>query len=113
MCEEEKQSKATLHSDVAAVVKNKSLLVFREILQETGYADQGVFEELVSGTQLTGSVPVTNVFDKRIKAALTSADALKSQASLINKSVLGSVRSQSEELDRALDQRTAEELGKG
>jgi hypothetical protein len=102
LCKDEKQSKAALHSDPPIVVKNVFLLVFLEVLQETGYADQAVSEEPVSGAQLMGFTLVASVFGKRIEAARVSADALNSQPESAIKRARP-CESQNEEFDRALD----------
>lgn len=49
----------------------KRLLLWKEILQELGYGDMEVFEEISNGTQLVGEVPTCGVFEKKFKSDLT------------------------------------------
>jgi hypothetical protein len=53
-----------------------------------------VFEELSFGTELTGEVPATGVFDPVFKPALMTEDDLVEQSKISNKAIYHSVRSQ-------------------
>ena len=48
--------KPTLPPHAAYILEPKRLTLFKEILEEIGYPDLGVFDELVNGTELVGEV---------------------------------------------------------
>ena len=74
-------------------MKPKRLLLLKEIVAAEGYPDPGVFDELSFGTELTGEVPVTGVFDPVFKPALMTEDDLVEQSKNSNKTIYHSVRS--------------------
>ena len=75
------------------ILEPKRLLLLAEILKEEDYPDQDAFSELALGTELTGQVPCTGVFDKCFRPAELCVDQLQAGASASNKSIFRSVRS--------------------
>ena len=67
----EKQLKAGLDSEVASILKNKRLCLWK------GYPDIGVLEEIANGTVLTGAVPRTGLFNSTDKPASLSEESLR------------------------------------
>ena len=64
--EEENNLKCKLAPHLRSLLSGKRLTLWREMLVECDYPDMEVFDELVSGTALTGPVPATfGVFFKR------------------------------------------------
>eukprot|EP00435_Cladocopium_sp_Y103_P026152 s3258_g6.t1 len=52
---DEKALKASMEPDIAEAVSNKRILVFEEMLRDTGFPDIGVVDELKKGSDLTGT----------------------------------------------------------
>ena len=84
------------------------------IIEAEGYPDKGVFEELAFGTELTGCVPRTGVFDPVFKPALITTEELAEQVESSNKAIFRSVRSSGDaEVDEVVFQKTLEERDAG
>ena len=60
--EDEDRLHSSMHPDVARVLQGKRLLVWKQLLIETGYEDVQVVEETISGFPLVGPSTVTEVF---------------------------------------------------
>ena len=50
-----------MQCDVAQAVKDKRILLFKEMLEASGFPDLGVVDELKLGSDLIGDVPVTHM----------------------------------------------------
>ena len=70
LSQEEASFKADLPEHVRKILCPKRLLLWKEILQELGYGDMEVFEEISNGTQLVGEVPTCGVFEKKFKVQI-------------------------------------------
>ena len=60
---EETDLKNKLDPHVAAILKPKRLLLWREMMAELEYPDRAVFDEVVGGIPVTGEVEVSGIFD--------------------------------------------------
>ena len=60
----------------------------------------GVLDEIQNGTVLTGEVPSTGLFNPTDKPASLSEDCLKENADGLFRSMVASMRSQGDVLDR-------------
>ena len=106
--------KNSMPAHLKAILEPKRLLLLAEILKEEGYPDQGVFDELALGTELTGQVPSTGVFDKCFRPAEMCMDQLHAGSGASNKSIFHSVRSSGDsEVDRIVYEKTLEERDSG
>ena len=110
----EAEFKQSLAPHLQHILKPKRLLLLKEIVAAEGYPDPGVFEELSFGTELTGEVPATGVFDPVFKPALMTEDDLVEQSKISNKAIYHSVRSSGDsEVDSIVFQKTLEERDAG
>ena len=50
-----------MQCDVAQAVKDKRILLFKEMLEASGFPGLGVVDELKLGSDLIGDVPVTHM----------------------------------------------------
>ena len=92
------------------VAKGKQFLLLQRILEHIGYPDKDIVKDLIQGTQLTGSVPKSNLFPRRHKVALSSADAVLQASNLIRDSVIARISpSDDPEVDRAVYAETCAE----
>ena len=77
---DEAKLKDTLNPDVRAVLADKRLLLFKEMAQEANVGDEHLFEELVRGFSLTGTMPESKQFPAKLKPAMISIKQLKDSA---------------------------------
>jgi len=111
---QEAEFKSSLAPHLQHILKPKRLLLLKEIVECEGYPDPGVFEELAFGTELTGSVPLTGVFDPSFKPAVLTECELCERSSESNKAIYHSVRSSGDsEVDTVVFQKTLEERDAG
>ena len=111
---QEADFKRSLAPHLQHILRPKRLLLLKEIIDAEGYPDKGVFEELSFGTELTGCVPCTGVFDPVFKPALITTEELVEQAESSNKAIFRSVRSSGDaEVDAIVFQKTLEERDAG
>ena len=61
--------KAGMNEERRKILAPKNLLVFREMLEDLGYDDVAVVDEMIQGGSLVGPVPVTDVLDAKLKPA--------------------------------------------
>ena len=96
------------------VLAPKNLLVFREMLEELGYDDVAVVDEMIQGGSLVGPVPVTDVLDAKLKPARISVSTLDELREQCNASVFArTISCGDEDLDLELWKKTMEEVEKG
>ena len=110
---DESAFKNKLDPHVAAILKPKRLLLWREMMRELEYPDQAVFEEVVGGIPMTGEVEASGIFDPAFRPASKSVQELKESADTLSREVLSQVRSQSKAVDETVLNKTNEEVTKG
>ena len=114
LTKEEKSFKDSLETHVAEAVKNKRLLLFKELLVETGFPDQGVIDELTLGVNLVGDVPVTGMLPFKYKPALITEEALSEHAAFVRPSVVHSCCSSGDHrIDLEVWDKTLDEVRSG
>ena len=106
---EERALKESMPSHLAQILESKKLLVWREILSDINYEDQGVFEEVVKGTDLLGQVPLTGLHPQTFKLAAMSPQEVRRQAAQAREQVLREIRPQGP-VDREVASKTAQEV---
>ena len=110
----ETELKSSLPDHLRCILRPKRLLLWKEILEQEGYPDLGVFDELCQGTELCGEVPKSGIFEADFKPAKQAVSTLISNASSSNKSIVHRTRSSgSEDADLAVYTKTLEEVEKG
>ena len=90
---QELEFKTSLAPHLQHILQPKRLLLLKEIVEAEGCPDPGVFDEIAFGTELTGCVPLTGVFDPAFKPALMIKDELVEQSVASKKAIYRSVRS--------------------
>ena len=99
---------------VRALVGDKRLLLFKEILSDLGYPDVGLVDEIAEGFKLSGWMSKSNVFKPRTKRPSMTMATLKRLSKGLNASTLRSMAvRQEEDLERATWNETLEEEKKG
>ena len=90
--EEENNLKCKLAPHLRSLLSGKRLMLWREMLVECDYPDMEVFDELVSGTALTGPVPATGIFEATFKPASMTESQLKQQARASRVAIINAAR---------------------
>ena len=82
-----------LHQHVRSVLKGKRLLIWRELMVETGYPDLEIFEEVTEGIKLVGPAHASQAFPAGMTPAQQSVVQLEAQAVWRRKTSIGKCRS--------------------
>ena len=90
--EEENNLKCKLAPHLRSLLSGKRLMLWREMLAGCDYPDMEVFDELVSGTALTGPVPATGIFEATFKPASMTESQLKQQARASRVAIINAAR---------------------
>eukprot|EP00435_Cladocopium_sp_Y103_P009876 s4862_g2.t1 len=110
----EKELKAGLQPYAARILEPKRLTVWKEILEDIGYPDMAVVEELVQGTELVGQVPICGIFEKTFKAAeMTTQQLLDLGINAKRKQFYSCSSSGDPEVDEQVYSKTLEEVEMG
>ena len=112
---QEAELKASLDPDVRTVLSDKRLLLFKEMADEAGVGDDSLFDELVKGFSLTGSMPQSGSFPTKLKPAQISVQQLKESAVWSRKMIHTSCRriSSDKEVAQAVYRETLQQLEDG
>ena len=94
-----KQAEEDLHrrldGHLKPVLRGKRLLLWREILQDLGYPDVQVVDQIISGFLLTGWAAKTNIFEGHVgrpTLSTLSLEQLERMSSGLNAAVVGSLK---------------------
>ena len=111
---EEQLLKESMPEHLSKILAKKNLVLWKEMLHESGYPDLDIFEEVSHGTVLVGNALSSGVFDKKFRPADLAVDSLVCSSEADRKALLFSARSSgSEEVDRAVYEKTMEEVSCG
>ena len=111
---DEESLKAGLPMHVRHILAPKRLLLWKEILAELNYPDAQVFEELLSGTNLVGEVPICGMFEKKFKPAdITVASLQVMSKSEKRRNFYRCCSSGDDEIDAQVYEKTLEEVELG
>ena len=112
--QQELSLKSRLSPDVSKILEQKKILLWKEMLESSGYPDMGVVDEVIGGTELLGEVGVTGIFGSKFKPADITIDELKHALAEDRLSICYSARSSGdEEIDMAVLEKTQEEVDNG
>ena len=106
---QEEELKNHLPEHLRSILDGKGLLVWREILQDLGYKDLGVVEEVARGTELLGQVPLTGVFEQSFKPAVATPEQVQARAVASREKVLSALKSQGN-LDKEVKDKSLKEV---
>ena len=111
---DERLLKLSMDPAVAKAVECKRILLFGEMLNDLGYADVGVVDELREGAGLIGEVPITNMLPYKFSPALLSEETLGMTAALVRTRFdRKGTGSGDPEIDEAVWQQTQQEISDG
>lgn len=89
---EESKFKDSLSTHCSTILRNKRLLIFREMLLESGYGDVKLVENMSRGFDLMGGLPASGVFAKKQTYASLTPEQVRESASMNRNAILTSVR---------------------
>ena len=105
---------STLHTDVKRVLCGKKLLLFKQMLDESGYVDTALFSDIVSGFKVTGFAKTSHAFVPEVRLPSMTEEDLLTSARWTRHSILGSTGPSGDEaLDNEVWAETQEEVSKG
>ena len=110
---DEAKLKEGMSTERRKILQPKRLLLWQAMLREANYADPGVVNETIKGTDLVGEAPPTGVFNTKFRPAKRTVENLASCAPAIREAILNSIRSQGEEVDAEVLRQTKAEVDKG
>lgn len=112
--EAEEALKSTMSERRRTVLAGKNLTLFKRLLEEAGHGDCDLVDQLAHGFDLTGSLPESQVFSRKIRPAAISCNELRRIADLSREGMLQTVTSSGDlELDEQLYSATLREVEKG
>ena len=111
---EEISLKTSMSERRKEVLKNKSLCLFQHLLEDALHGDSDLVEQLAHGFDLTGGLPESRVFARKVRPAVISCNDLRRIADLSREGMIQTVKSSGDpELDEQLYSATLKEVNKG
>lgn len=111
---EEEKLKAGMAATRRRILDSKRLLLMKHIIEQEGYEDTSLADDLMTGFSLVGDVPRSNVLPQKMTPASMSTQDLKSNSQRANKALRFMTRSSGDsELDQKLWERTQLEVQRG
>ena len=112
--EDEEKWKASLSSRIRKVLDSKRILLFKELLIKSGSTDLNLHEDMCTGFDLTGKLPLSNVFEPKFRPAAISTESLRSVADRARHALIDSIRRSGDaEIDIGVYDSTVKELERG
>ena len=115
---QQSNEEATLKNSLSArrreILSSKRLLLFKWLLEESGFTDVNLFQDLCKGFDLTGTLPDSQTFSKRFKPAHMLTAVLRDVARKAREALVLGVRSSGDpNLDAGVYDATVKEIQKG
>ena len=99
---------------VAALMKNKRLVLWGKMLQDLNYPDVDLISDIAAGFPLSGWMPKSGAFPPQVRQPVLTVDALLEGLDEFNARVMEQMcRRQEPELEEETWSETAQELEKG
>ena len=111
----ERKLKANMDPQVKKVMGTKQLLLFHQMMQDAGVQDENLFEDMVNGFRLTGTLPPSGLFPPKYKPATVSVDELRRTSEWTKHLIEGACRKASQDPDvaRAVWKESLEQVERG
>ena len=112
--DDEAALKSSMGEGRRGILKSKRLLLMKHIIQQEGYDDVSLADDMINGFSLVGEVPRSNVLPHKTSPACLSTSDLKSNANRANKALRYMTwSSRDDSLDEKLWERTQTEVQRG
>ncbi len=113
-----KKDELELHSrlspGLAKVLEGKNLLVWKHLMEQTGFNDDSLFQEMIDGFDLVGQASTSGEFPYLHKPALQSVRELRKKSQWLRAAVIGKCKaSDRKALDEITWNKTLEERDRG
>lgn len=96
------------------ILGSKNLALFDHLLKDAEHGDNDLVSQLAEGFDLTGSLPESNVFSRKVRPAAMSCGDLRRIADLSRDGMLQMVKTSGDaDLDAQLYAATLKEVSKG
>ena len=110
----EREVKAGMSERRLLILRGKRLMLFKDLLQQSGSQDVGLSEDISAGFDLTGKLPESHCFGQRYKPASIPTEALRNIANRARTVLLRSIRGSGDsEVDNGVYAATIKEREKG
>ena len=110
----ERQLHENMPAHISVVLQGKRLLLLKEMLQDAGYCDVGIVDQIASGFDLMGHIPEAGVFrSKTVPATLTPDEVRRTAKHTRQGILLGAAEGLRDEHALRLYEITLEERDKG
>lgn len=111
---EERALKETMTERRKSVLKDKSLLLFKKLLTDSGHGDCDIVDQLTEGFDLTGPLPESRVFSRKVRPASISCKDLRRISDMSREGMIQTVKASGDPiLDEQLYAGTQKEVAKG
>ena len=111
---QEADVKGKMPEHLKDILAPKRILVWKEMLEEVNYPDMAVVDEMVQGTQLTGIIPPTGIFEKAFKPAESTVGMLMEGSASKRLAAFYSTRTSGDPtVDEVVYSKTMEEVNSG
>ena len=85
---------ASMHKDVAAVLRGKRLALLEKIGRSLGWPDEAIYRDLADGFRITGYLPATGVFEPDVRPAELDEQEFWTRAPALQNSLVEKIRKQ-------------------
>lgn len=105
--------KSKLDPHAKQILSDKKILLWRSLLEEYGYRDMSVVDELVGGTKLTGETDTTGLWPAKFITATISEAELAEISIREREAVCAKIKSVPSDTDETVWTKTLDEVSKG
>lgn len=101
-------------SHIQKILKNKKMILFKRLLEQVGYDDAKIADEMTRGFPLNGWLPESRVFPPRLRLPQIHPESFEAMIPSFSSRTLSAVKGSGDDtLDRELWQATLEEVQLG
>eukprot|EP00435_Cladocopium_sp_Y103_P017297 s391_g4.t1 len=112
--DEERKLKQGMSERRRSVLAPKRMKLFQWMMEISDFGDKGLFEDVCRGFDLTGTLPESNTFTKKMRPASLPTEALRNVADRARQALLISMKGSGDPtLDKGVYTATMKELNKG
>ena len=113
MAKEEESLHASLHPEVERVLRGKNLLLWKKLLQDAGYKDLQICDEIIRGVRMTGAASFSEEMAHGAILPTMTEQEVRGRACWWRRAVVAKCQAGDPELDKALWAQTLQEVEKG
>ena len=112
--QKEQALKESMSPHCAKVLAKKNLLLFKEMMKESDYKDEHLFNNIVEGFKLMGDLPVTGIFPSKSSFATLTEEQVRDSAEINRRALIATAqRPMEEDIQRGVYEATLKEVEQG